>query len=189
MTTPGRVLALSTVLGALAGSAAAQMPGQMNGQLPMNTYPANGNAFIDQPPSQPGPGARDCLDGQARAGPPPKVVRTMPAPGSMVRPGAMVLSVTFDRPMACKANLADSLFPLPCPGGAGAVMMSVDRRTLTTVCVVEAGANYSMPIVDFVGDGGAKSERYDLAFTTSTEAPITDARKAMSLEKPGPAQR
>jgi hypothetical protein len=45
-----------------------------------------------------------------------------------------------------------------------------------------------MPLVDFVGAGGARSERYELAFTTSTGAPVTDARQAMSLEKSGPAR-
>ena len=183
MTTLARVLALSAALGAVAGSAAAQMPGQMNGQPPMISTPVNPNAFTDQPP------ARECVDGKVSAGPPPKVIRTMPAPGSVVRPGVMVLSVTFDRPMACKANLSDSPFPLPCPGGAGAVLISLDRRTLTTVCQVEAGASYSMPLVDFVGEGGAKSERYDLIFTTSTEAPALDALQARALEKDGPARR
>jgi hypothetical protein len=101
----------------------------------------------------------------------------------------LVLSVTFDRPMACKAIQAASPFPVPCPAGRGAVLISPDRRTLTTVCVVEAGSAYSMPLVDFVGDGGVKSEPYDLAFTTSTAAPMKDARQAMSLEKEGPVRR
>ena len=90
--------------------------------------------------------------------------------------------------LARSTNLDGSRFPLPCPDGRGAVIISTDRRTLTTVCVVEAGASYSMPIMDFVADGGAKSERYDLAFTTSTEAPLTDPRQAMALEKAGAAR-
>jgi hypothetical protein len=101
----------------------------------------------------------------------------------------MVLSVTFDRPMACKANLARSPFPIPCPDGDGAVVISPDRRTLTTVCEVEAGASYIMPLVDFVGAGGAKSERYDLAFTTSAGARLKDARQAQALEKTGSVGR
>ena len=101
----------------------------------------------------------------------------------------MVLSVTFDQPMACAANLSNSPFPLPCPGGAGVVIMTPDRRTLTTVCQVEAGAGYSMPLVDFVGAGGVKSARYDLNFTTSTDAPVADAGVARSLETEGPVAR
>jgi len=186
MSTLARRLAL--MIAAVAGSAAAQTPtmgemyGDANMNRQMNAFRPDPNASISQPPGD------ACREGKARAGA-PKVVRTMPAPGTMVRPGAMVLSVTFDRPMACDANLKNSHFPLPCPDGEGAVIISTDRRTLTTVCVVEAGASYSMPIVDFVADGGARSERYELVFTTSTEAPLTDVRRAMALEKAGPAQR
>ena len=158
--------------------------GGMMGTAP--AYQTDPNSFINQPPTNGPPGSNGCREGKARAGA-PKVVRTMPAPGARVRPGSMVLSVTFDRPMAC-TNLDGSRFPLPCPDGRGAVIISTDRRTLTTVCVVEAGASYSMPIMDFVADGGAKSERYDLAFTTSTEAPLTDPRQAMALEKAGAAR-
>jgi hypothetical protein len=188
MSTPGPHLAVFALAATLAGAAAAQTPtmSEMYGSATMNgrtdAYRPDPNASVSQPPGD------ACREGRVRAGA-PKVVRTMPAPGTMVRPGAMVLSVTFDRPMACNANLKSSHFPLPCPDGEGAVIISADRRTLTTVCVVEAGSSYSMPIVDFVADGGAKSERYDLVFTTSTETPLTDARRAMALEKAGPAQR
>ncbi|HEY4029470.1 MAG TPA: hypothetical protein VGM25_03945 [Caulobacteraceae bacterium] len=174
-------LALWTAAAAVAGPAAAQTM-----MSPMEVRPATPNDLINQSLPQ---GARACLDGKSRPGPAPKVVRIMPAPGSVVRPGAMVLSVTFDRAMACTANLADSRFPIPCPGGDSAVMISPDRRTLTTVCVVEAGAAYSMPLVDFVGGDGVKSERYDLLFTTSTDTPVADVLQAMRLEKTGPARR
>ena len=192
MITPDRIFALAGIAAAVAGPAAAQMPNP-NSQM-HQTYPEDPNLAVlnsirstvmaDQPM---GPG--DCQDVKPGKGPAPKVLRTMPAPGSVVRPGPMVLSVTFDRPMACKANLAASPFPIPCPDGAGAVMMSPDRRTLTTVCEVQAGASYSMPLVDFLSEGGTKSERYDLVFTTSTEAPLTDARQAQALEKSGPVRR
>ncbi len=177
-------LVLCAIVTAVAGPAAAQGQGGMMG--PMTSYSIDPNAFIDQPSD---PGAHACVDGKPHDGPAPKVVRIMPAPGSVVRPGAMVLSVTFDRPMACKANQTASPFPIPCPAEGKAVLISPDRRTLTTVCVVEPGASYSMPLVDFVGDGGAKSERYDLLFTTSTAAPVKDARQALSLEKAGSALR
>jgi len=177
-------LALCAAVAALAGPTMGQGQGAMMG--PMQSYQVDPNAFINQPPDA---AARPCRDEEPHDGPAPRVMRTMPAPGSVVRPGAMVLSVTFDQRMACKANTTASPFPIPCPGGGGAVLISLDRRTLTTVCIVEAGASYSMPLADFVGAGGARSERYDLAFTTSTGAPITDPRQAMSLEKAGPARR
>lgn len=173
---------VSLAMIAAVGSAAAQpapSPSEAIGTV------KTGPGAVDAPVA----GSSDCQYDTPRPGPPPQVVRTMPAPGSVVRPGAMVLSVTFDQPMACKANLANSPFPLPCPGGPGVVIMTPDRRTLTTVCQVEAGASYSMPIVDFVGSSGIRSARYDLAFTTSTDAPITDLRQARSLETEGPVGR
>ncbi len=178
-------LLLCAAVAAVAGPAAAQ-GGQGAMTAPMPDYQRDPNAFINQPP---GPETRVCLDEKPHDGPAPRVISIMPAPGSMVRPGALVLSVTFDQPMACKANTAASPFPIPCPGGGGAVLISPDRRTLTTVCEVEAGASYSMPLVDFVGAGGARSERYDLAFTTSTGAPVKDARQAQALEKIGSVRR
>jgi hypothetical protein len=179
-----RRLLLCAAVTAIAGPAAAQ-GGQGAMMSPMPEVRVDPSSFIDQPPAA----NRDCVDGRAHDGPAPKVVRVMPAPGSVVRPGPMVLSVTFDRPMACKANVTASPFPIPCPGDGKAVLMSPDRRTLTTVCMVEAGASYSMPLADFVGDGGVRSERYDLAFTTATGAPARDARQAISLEKAGPVKR
>jgi hypothetical protein len=177
-----RLLLCAALWAAVAGPAGAQ-GGQGAMMSPMPDIRTDPHAFID-PPLDHG-----CVDGKPRDGPAPRVVRVMPAPGSVVRPGPMVLSVTFDRPMACKANAAASPFPIPCPGDGRAVVLSPDRRTLTTVCVVEAGASYSMPRVDFVGDGGTRSERYDLAFTTSTQAPVRDVRQALSLEKAGPVRR
>ena len=178
MTMRARVCLLSSAVLAVAGAAAAQPSEAIPGALA-------GSGTVDAPVS----GSRDCQYDAPRADPAPRVVRTMPAPGSTVRPGALVLSVSFDQPMSCAANLGNSPFPLPCPGGAGVVIMTPDRRTLTTVCQVEAGASYSMPLADFTSAGGVKSVRYDLAFTTSTDAPVTDAGEARSLETEGPVSR
>ena len=169
-----RALVLSAALVAVAGVAVAQPSEVVPGALA-------GSGAVDAPVS----GSKDCQYDVPRGGSPPRVVRTMPAPGSTVHPGMMVLSVTFDQPMACQANLSNSPFPLPCPGGPGVVIMTPDHRTLTTVCQVEAGAGYSMPISDFTSAGGVKSVRYDLSFTTSTDAPMTDAGQARSLETEG----
>ena len=44
--------------------------------------------------------------------PPPKVVSSFPAKGAVVRPGIVILRVTFDKPMACP-GLLDTHAPLP----------------------------------------------------------------------------
>ena len=155
-------------------------------------YRPQPSLFIDQPPGWHGrqkPG-KPCNDQGFTALAAPKVVQTLPAAGSVVRPGALVLSITFDQPMACEAIAAHgSPFPIPCPGDKAAVVMSADRRTLSTVCQVIAAASYEMPIVDFAGAGGARSERYDLRFTTSDGPPVADVRKALAQEKAGPVLR
>ena len=48
----------------------------------------------------------------------PRVVSTYPARGAVVRPGLVVMRVTFDQPMACSGRLA-GLGPWvnPCPTG------------------------------------------------------------------------
>ncbi len=192
---------LALALSAIAGAAAAQQgqgtpltPEQINAEAYTNSviqnYHPDPSSFFDQPPTWRGNTARDCGEGQVKNASAPKVVRTMPAPGSVVRPGQMVLSVTFDQPMACRANTANgSPFPVPCPGDRATVVVAPDQRTLTTVCEVQAGASYSMPIDGFVSAKGAKSVRYELVFTTSTAEPVSDSRKALAMEKTGPVRR
>jgi hypothetical protein len=207
MTVLARVCVASAALAMIAGPAAAQnaayggltgaqiggyggLTGAQIGGQSQPMIERDPNSFTDNSPGGPPEPAVECRDETSPGAQPPKVVRTMPAPGSVVRPGSMVLSVTFDQPMACKANLANgSPFPIPCPGDKAAVVFTPDRRTLTTVCEVEAGASYSMPIVDFVSAKGAKSGHYDLAFTTSNDAPVTDVNRALAQEKAGPVRR
>lgn len=202
MTTFARLGVIFAALAMTAGAAAAQSaangsplnPAQINAEASANAaimnYRPDPSTFFDQPPLWGGDTARGCAERQAKDAAAPKVVRIMPAPGSVVRPGPMVLSVTFDQPMACKANTASgSPFPVPCPGDKAAVVVAPDQRTLTTVCEVEAGASYSMPIDGFVSAKGAKSGRYELVFTTSTAEPVTDARQALVMEKAAPVRR
>jgi hypothetical protein len=197
-----RVCLASAALAVTAGAAAAQMaapiptPDQLAAERWENNtimdYRPQASTFIDQPPAWGGrqTSLKPCSDRSYSAGAAPKVVKTLPAPGSMVRPGALVLSITFDQPMACDAIAAHgSPFPTPCPGDKAAVLLSSDRRTVTTVCQVSAAANYEMPIVDFAGAGGIPSERFDLRFTTSDGPPVADVRKAFALEKAGPVLR
>ena len=158
---------LALALSAVAGAAAAQQgqgtpltPEQINAEAYTNSviqnYHPDPSSFFDQPPPLRTDTARDCVERQAKDATAPKVVRTMPAPGSVVRPGQMVLSVTFDQPMACRANTANgSPFPVPCPGDRAAVLVAPDQRTLTTVCDVEAGAQaYGRQLSDLFREAG-----------------------------------
>lgn len=130
----------------------------------------------------------------------PKVVSSYPAKGAQVRPGLLIVRVTFDQPMACAGGFAAAA-PLinPCPGQSREMLLSYDRRTVRTVCVVEAGAQYGLWMSrdlterSFIGLTGLPALPYRLAFTTSTEAPVTkvcdalvaDAQTARQLRERG----
>lgn len=109
----------------------------------------------------------------------PKVVSSFPQKGQVVRPGLLVIRVTFDQPMACSGVFTpDAPREDPCPGERREMLLSLDRRTVRTVCIVEAGKPYGAwvtrdPVAhSFVGLGGLPSEAYRLAFTTSDAPPV-----------------
>jgi hypothetical protein len=116
----------------------------------------------------------------------PKVVSTFPGKGSVVRPGLLVIRVTFNQPMACEGALTVAP-PLqnPCPGTPQHMLLSYDRRTVRTVCVVEPGAQYGVWLSQdptarsFLGLGGLPSEPYRLNFSTSAEPAVTTVCNAL----------
>ena len=67
--------------------------------------------------------------------PRPKIVSTYPAYGASVRPGVLVLRVTFDQPMSCRGFFtAVPKLKNPCPDGHQHWVLSFDRTTIRTVC-------------------------------------------------------
>ena len=115
----------------------------------------------------------------------PKVVDSFPKRGAVVRPGLLVVRVTFNRPMACAgAFAADPPLHNPCPGLPREMVLSYDRRTVRTVCVVEPNAQYGLWLSQdpndnsFMGLAGLPSLPYRLNFTTSADpivATVCDA--------------
>jgi hypothetical protein len=115
----------------------------------------------------------------------PTVVGTYPAEGQMVRPGIVVMRVTFDRPVACAGGFSNNP-PLsnPCPDRVQHMVLSYDRRTVRTVCIVDPDKIYAVRLNRDPGDAfrtvdGATGEPFDLKFSTSLEAPITDVCSAI----------
>jgi hypothetical protein len=116
----------------------------------------------------------------------PKVVSSFPARGEVVRPGLLVVRVTFDQPMACE-GLFTAAPPLrnPCPGDTQDMLLSLDRKTVRTVCLVAPGTEYGLWVTQdptartFVGLGGLPSESYRLSFATSSDAVVTSVCDAM----------
>jgi hypothetical protein len=116
----------------------------------------------------------------------PKVVSSYPAKGAVVRPGLLIIRVTFDRPMACY-GLFTRAAPRtnPCPDTPQHMLLSYDRRTVRTVCIVEPGVDYGLWMSQdpnahsFLGLTGLPSVAYRLDFATSAEAPLTSVCEAL----------
>ena len=116
--------------------------------------------------------------------PPPKVVSSFPAKGAMVRPGLLVLRVTFDRPMSCLGLIqSHAPLPYPCPTPLRSPMISRDKRTFLTVCKVEANLHYGLWLDNFAGAAGTGSPRpYELEFNSSGMEEITTVEAAIAQD-------
>jgi hypothetical protein len=121
--------------------------------------------------------------------PAPKLVSSYPAKDQVVRPGLMVLRLTFDLPMACRGALGTQLLASdPCANAAGLQnwRLSYDRMHLRILCQVKPGKRYSLWInrhnaEDFQAVGGLKPEARELTFSVSNDAPVATVEEAVAL--------
>ncbi|HEX2816309.1 MAG TPA: hypothetical protein VHN39_07945 [Phenylobacterium sp.] len=120
----------------------------------------------------------------------PKVVSSYPAKGAVVRPGLLIVRVTFDQPMACDGLLLrDAPRQNPCPGTPQQFLLSYDRRTVRTVCIVEPGVEYGLTLGTdpdartFVGLAGLPSLAYRLDFITSTQPAVSTICDALAQDE------
>ena len=121
--------------------------------------------------------------------PAPRLVSTYPAKGQVVRPGLLVVRLTFDLPMACQGALGAGFFQLnPCTDGrAQTWTLSYDRLNLRVLCQVKPKTSYGLWInrhnlEDFKGLGGHKPDAYQLTFDTSDDAPVATVREAVGQD-------
>lgn len=138
-----------------------------------------------------------CLRPQSGAGrlQRPKVVSVFPARGAVVRPGLLVVRITFDQPMACEGGL-DVLPPLPnpCPGRERQMLLSLDRRTVRTMCIVEPEAQYGFSLGQdpnaktFLGLGGLPTEVAKISFSTSSGPRVSGVCEALAQDSETAAQ-
>jgi hypothetical protein len=127
--------------------------------------------------------ARTCVRARRPADPdipPPKLVSTFPANGAVVRPGFLVLRLSFDRPMAC-AGLMDRHAALhnPCPAPLREPVISLDRRTFLTVCRVAKDSRYGLWLRSFTSLAGHKSGPQELVFETSSDPEVATVQDAI----------
>ncbi len=117
----------------------------------------------------------------------PRLVSSFPARGAQVRPGLLVVRLTFDQAMACAGSVeADPPLPNPCPGVSRQLLLSLDRRTIRTVCEVEPGVSYGLSVGQdplgptFLGLTGLPAEPSKISFSTSAGPAVGAACDALA---------
>ena len=126
----------------------------------------------------------------------PKLVSSYPAKGAIVRPGLLVLRLTFDLPMACRGALGIDLPRAnPCPGATQTWVLSYDRLNLRMLCRVGPKGSYGVwvnrrALQKFQGLGGRTPDPNELVFETSSEPEVTTVAEAVAqdpaFKAPGP---
>jgi hypothetical protein len=143
-----------------------------------------------------------------RGVPPPAVVSTYPAQGAVVRPGILVIRLTFNVAMSCDGVfLAVPPLNKPCDGSKlQQFVLSYDRRTIRMLCHVAAKTRYGLrlnydpnfdtarlnPVMavraNFMSLAGAPLDRFELTFSTSSSPPVTDPKEAEGEEAASPGR-
>jgi hypothetical protein len=114
---------------------------------------------------------------------PPKLVSTYPARGATIRPGVMILRLTFDKPMTCQGLLGiDGARANPCPAPLEEPLYSRDRHTFLTVCRIDGNGNYGLELKGFTSVTGQVAEPDELAFQTSDDEPVASIDDALARD-------
>ncbi len=115
--------------------------------------------------------------------------------GATVRPGLLVMRVTFDQPMSCGYSFVTApRLPYPCyPAGKRAMLLSDNRRTFRLLCAVRANERWGLwlnsnQFQHFVGLSGRPSAPYELTFSTSSESMIRTVHEALAADPFGESE-
>lgn len=134
-----------------------------------------------------------CLEPKAdNFAPRPKIVSTFPANGAMVRPGVLVLRVSFDQPMSCKGFFTGiPKLKNPCPLDHQQWVLSFDRKTIRTVCRAEPTGSYGVGVSDnpdatFLSLAARPLEPFEFRFTTSAAPDVLSARESLGEDPANP---
>ena len=125
----------------------------------------------------------------------PKIVSTFPANGAMVRPGVVVLRITFDQPMSCKGFFTGiPKLRNPCPLEHQHWVLSFDRKTIRTTCRAEGVAAYGVGVSDnpdatFLSLAGRPLEPYEFRFTTSAAPDVLTAAESLDQDPANPPRQ
>ncbi len=118
-----------------------------------------------------------------RAKEPPAVVSTYPAAGDAVKPGALILKITFDQRMSpsdWKFDRADDRYP----SCLARPRLLSDERTFVLLCTVGGAGKFAIQI-NGPGEGGFRNQANQratpllLQFTTLDGASLSTIKEAM----------
>lgn len=128
--------------------------------------------------------------------PAPVVESTFPAKGAVVRPGVLVLRITFNVAMSCNGVFL-SRSPLEKPCGEARLQdfrLSYDRRTLRMKCIVSPNRRYGLRMnndpsydqfrpdilgkVNFMSLAGFPLQPFELDFSTSSGPEVVSVEAA-----------
>ena len=118
----------------------------------------------------------------------PNVVSTYPENGQTVRPGLVLVRITFDAQVACAGGPSDDPpLPNPCPGPVQQMVLSFDRRTVRTICRLDPDRRYGAwlsrtPQNSFLSLAGQQARPFRLEFASSLEAPVTTVCEAVAQD-------
>jgi hypothetical protein len=130
-----------------------------------------------------------CLEPKLdRFAPKPKIVSTFPKNGDTVRPGILIVRVTFDQPMSCKGFFtAIPKLKNPCPSGHQQWVLSFDHRSVRTVCHADGNVIYGVGVSDnpdatFLSLAGRPLEPFEFRFSTSVAAAVLTNGEALDQD-------
>ena len=136
--------------------------------------------------------------------PAPVIESTFPAKGAVVRPGVLVLRITFNVAMSCDGIFL-SRSPLEKPCGEARMQdfrLSYDRRTIRMKCIVSPNRRYGFRMnndpsydqfrpgllgkVNFMSLAGFPLQPFELDFSTSSGPPVVsvEASEAEDVDAP-----
>ncbi|HZZ69737.1 MAG TPA: hypothetical protein VFE18_16310 [Phenylobacterium sp.] len=128
-----------------------------------------------------------CLDPKPDPdAPAPRVVSTYPADGAVIRPGVLVVRVTFNTPMSCKGFFSGvPPFHNPCPDRQQNWTLSFNRMSIRTVCRADANLEYGVAISDrsenrFISLANKPLEPYAFRFSVSSESEVRTIRESLA---------
>lgn len=123
----------------------------------------------------------------------PVLVDSFPAEGAEVRPGLLIIRLTFDRPMTCDGVLTQMRrVDTPCRT-TQRMALSFNQRTIRVACLTEAGKSYGfrlsdMPNQTFVSQDGGEAKGHGVRFKASLGEPVLTLEEAL-MQDPAYAAR